>query len=169
MSDADARPNRWIHLRLPRAFTADEFHQFTAHAQIWRRYVEATLELWSELGHGHSAPAYEFFLPELSDDGSTASVPVGGDWTLASRALFEIGATHLLWQHFPIQLQNEAEEGLTEEHDGIKETHWRPARRIELPRAEAQPLDWPEAHHHPNVLDTARRALWWISGILPRG
>ena len=169
MTTTPGRANRWIHLKLPRAFTPDEFHQFTAHAQIWRRYVEATLEVWSELGHGHPAPEYEFFFPELSEDGAVATLPVGGDWTLASRALFEVGATYLLWQHFPAALQSEAQEGLTEEHDGLTETHWRPARRIEVPHAEAQPLAWPEAHHHPKVLDTARRALWWISGILPPG
>ncbi|MEO8505498.1 MAG: hypothetical protein ABI609_16505 [Acidobacteriota bacterium] len=161
--------NRWLHLRLPRPYTATEWERFQAQAGIFRAYVEATLASWSSLGFGHDAPIYRFFAPELSADRTTATLPIGGNWTLASRALFETGASYLLWQHFPTDLQTTAEEGLTEEHDGTSETHWRPARRLELPHADSHADTLDDSHEHPSVLDTARRALWWVSGILPRG
>ena len=168
MSEPTARPNRWLHLKFQGAFSDAEFELFKAQAQIWVAYVQSTLAVWPNLGFGHEAPAYRFFPPELSADRTTATLPIGGDWTLSSRALFEAGASYLLWQHFPAEVQSAAEEGLTEEHGGETETHWRPARRFGLPHADSHAEQLEEAHEHPSVLDTARRALWWVSGILPR-
>lgn len=160
-------PNRWLHLRLPRAFTPQEEAAFAAQAKVFEAYVEATLAAWTAFGYAELPPRYAFFPVELSDDRTTATLPLGGDWTLRSRALFESGASYLLWQHFPLAFLDEAEEGLTEEHGGERETHWRRLARS-TPHPEAQLAEVGEAHEHPSVLDTARRALWWVSGIVPR-
>lgn len=169
MSDATPRPDRWLHVRLPRPLTDAEWELFCAETRVFRAYVEATLAVWPSLGFGHEAPAYRFFAPELSTDRTVATLPLGGAWTLASRALFESGAAYMLWERFPAETQALVEEGLTEEHDGTPETHWRAARRLELPHPESHTEALDDAHEHPSVLDTARRALWWVSGILPRG
>lgn len=168
MPETTALPNRWLHLKFQRAFSDAEFELFKAQARIWVAYVRATLEVWPGLGIAHQAPVYRFFPPELSADRTTATLPIGGDWTLASRALFEAGASYLLWQHFPAEVQRASQEGLSEEHGGATETHWRPARRFGLPHADSHAEQLPASHEHPSVLDTARRALWWVSGILPR-
>ncbi len=168
MTTDTARPDRWLHLRLPRPYTAAEWERFQAQARIFAAYVNATLGEWQALGFGSGAPAYRFFPAEQSADRTVATLPIGGAWTLASRSLFESGAAYLLWQHFPAELQAEAEEGLSEQHDGTEETHWRPARRLELPHPESHAATLDDADEHPSVLDTARRALWWVSGILPR-
>lgn len=168
MTALTARPDRWLHLRLPRPFTPVEFAMFQAHAAVFEAYVDATLAAWGSFGFGHDAPQYVFFPPELSADSRVATLPIGGTWTLTSRALFETGAAYLLWQHFPFDLQAAAEEGLTEEHAGERETHWRPARRLELPHSESHAGDLEAGEAHPAILDTARRALWWVSGIMPR-
>lgn len=168
MTATTARPNRWLHLKLQRPFSEAEFEKFKAQSRIWNAYVKSTLEVWQSLGIDHQAPVYRYFPPELSADRTIATLPIGGDWTLASRALFEAGASYLLWQHYPAEVQLAAEEGLTEEHGGLSETHWRPARRLGLPHADSHAEQLEEPHQHPSVLDTARRALWWVSGILPR-
>ena len=168
MTALTARPDRWLHLRLARPFTDGEFEMFRAHAGVFRAYVEASLAAWRGFGFGHDAPTYVFFPPELSADGTVATLPIGGTWTLTSRALFETGAAYLLWQHFPYELQSAAEEGLSEEHDGERETHWRPARRLELPHSESHAGELDSGEAHPGILDTAKRALWWVSGIVPQ-
>ncbi len=168
MTALTARPDRWLHLRLPRPFTEAEVEMFRAHAAVFRAYVDASLAAWRSFGFGHDAPTYVFFPTELSADRTVATLPIGGTWTLTSRALFETGAAYLLWQHLPYELQAVAEEGLSEEHDGERETHWRPARRLELPHSESHAGELDAGEAHPSVFDTAKRALWWVSGIVPR-
>lgn len=167
MQSTGERPNRWLHVRLPRPFSAAEAAAFRADAHVFRRHVEAALEVWEDLGYGHDAPTYVFFPSELSSDGRVATLPLGGTWTLASRAAFETGSAWILWQHLPSAVQAEAEEGLTEEHAGVAETHWRPARRSELPHAASHPSQLTDGHEHPSTLDAVKRALWWVSGIFP--
>lgn len=161
------RPNRWLHVRLPRPFTGEELEIFRAHAAIFRTYVTATLVRWGDLGHYYKAAHYVFFEPELSADGTTATLPIGGTWNLGTRALFEHGASFMLWQHFPHDLQIVAEEGLSEAHDGVVGTEWRPAHRREIAEGETHGYLGQPAAEHPNALDRVRRALWWVSGVLP--
>src|SRR5258705_7748212 len=130
MTALTARPDRWLPLRLPRPFSDVEVEMFRAHTAVFRAYVEASLAAWRDFGFGHDAPTYVFYPPEISADRRVATLPIGGTWTLTSRALFETGAAYLLWQHFPFDLQAVAQEGLSEEHDGARETHSPPARPL---------------------------------------
>lgn len=166
-------PNRWLHVRLPRPFTEVEFDSFCAQAEIWCKYVQATLDVWPRLGETYPAPRYEFFAPELSADRCVATLPVGGEWTLGTRSLFENADSRLLWQHLPIELQLEGEEGITETIAEQQVTHWRPLLRREA--ATPPPaLDASEtastlgADAHPDRLSPIKRALLWVGGVLPR-
>jgi hypothetical protein len=156
-------PNRWLHLRLPRPWSPAEQEMFRTQASLFERHVEATLALWPELGHGYAAPGYVFFPTEISADGMVLTLPLGGDWTLGSRTLFENRASRLLWEHFPIEVQTLLEEGLTEEHDGAVDTHWRQAASADG----AHSPQFAGSSEHPGTLDAVKRALWWVSGILP--
>lgn len=123
-----AEPNRWLHLRHPRGFTDERFEQFCAHCRTWIAYVRELLTNWSLLGPGRGlAPAYQFFEPELSQDRLTATLPLGGEQNLGSRALIEDGCSRLLWQFFPLDFIVDLEEGLTETLDRTAgpQTHWR--------------------------------------------
>lgn len=168
-----AEPNRWLHVRAPEPFTDADFDRFAAGCDIWRRYVEATLAVWNRLGNDYDAPRYEFFAPTLSEDRRVATLPVGGAWTLGSRAIFEDAGSRLLWQHFPLAFVRDGEEGLTESIDGRPVTHWRPLARPAGWRPEGA-LDADdveaivEAHHHPDRLSSVKRALSWVGEILPR-
>jgi hypothetical protein len=163
------RPNRWLHVRLPRPLSEAEWTIFEAQARIFARYVAGTLGEWTALGHDYDPPAYVFFAPELSADRTVATLPIGGGWSVGTRALFENGASFLLWQHFPHELQMEIEEGLSEPHDGVVETAWRPAHRREVVAGETAGFLGHPGSEHPSALDRVRRALWWVSGVLPPG
>lgn len=129
-------PNRWLHVRHPRGFTEEQFACFKAQCRIWRRYVESVLAEWRFLER-YPAPSYEFFDPELSADRKVATLPVGGEWTLGTRADFEDAHARLLWERFPLELKLELEEGLTEPdpRDSRREhTNWRPAMPRPRPR-----------------------------------
>lgn len=121
-------PNRWLHVRLKREFTQDEFEMFCAHAEVWRDLVEAHLSRWRRLGNDYDPPKYEYFAPLLSADRRVATLPLGGEFTLGTRATFENGFSHFLWINFPLAFQLEAEEGITETIGSPPAaTNWRPA------------------------------------------
>jgi len=121
-------PNRWLHVRLPREFTEEEFERFCAHAELWRDLVEAHLSRWRRLGYEYEPPKYEYFPPILSADRRVATLPLGGEFSLGTRATFENGFSHFLWLHFPLTFQLEAEEGITETIASPPPvTNWRPA------------------------------------------
>lgn len=120
-------PNRWLHIRLSRPFTDEEFACFAAQTKIWVEYVKATLSVWESLNHGYAPPRYIFFEPELSEDRRVCSLPVGGEVALGPRSMFENSASSLLWQHFPIATLIDLEEGLTEDLGSGPVTNWRPA------------------------------------------
>ena len=121
-------PNRWLHVRLARGFTAEEFACFRAHCRVWQAYVEVVLANWAYF-HKGKPPAYAFFEPELSADRTIATLPVGGEWTLASRSDFEDSHSRLLWQRFPLQFQFAIDEGITERFGETEpyRTNWRKA------------------------------------------
>ena len=109
---AVGQPNRWMRVRHPSTFSEGEFEFFKAHCRVFRAYVEAALAeplLW-----GAPSLRYEFFEPTLSPDRTVASLPLGGEWTLATRAEFENARSYMLWDHFAIPLKFQFEEGLTE-------------------------------------------------------
>lgn len=167
-----SKPNRWLHLRLRRPFSDAEFDCFGAHTEIWCKFVQATLAVWSRLGQEYAAPKYEFFSPELSAERLVATLPVGGEWTLGTRALFEDAHSHLLWNHFPIPFQMEAEEGITETVVEEQVTNWRPCLRAPgwAPPGTLEAADVVAilgAHTHPDKLSSVKRALLWVSGVLP--
>lgn len=123
-------PNRWLHVRHPSTFSAEEFELFKALCRVFRAYVEASLAEWLLLG-GHEAPHYEFFEPTLSSDRKVATLPVGGEWTLGTRAEFENFKSYMLWERFPLPLRFQLEEGITEPDPssatGGTWTNWRKA------------------------------------------
>lgn len=161
------RPNRWLHVRLPRPLSEAEWAMFQAQVRVFERYVTSTLADWAALGHDYAPPAYVFFPPELSEDRTVATLPLGGDWSLGTRALFENGATFMLWQHYPHELQMEIEEGLSEPHEGAIATEWRRAHRREVMAGETLGFLGHPGAEHPGTLDRVRSALWWVSGVLP--
>jgi hypothetical protein len=108
-----AEANRWLHVRHPRGFTPEQFDCFKAHCRVWQAYVEAVLREWEHF-RDYPAPRYEFFEPTLSADRRVATLPVGGEWVLGTRAEFENAGSRLLWERFPLEFQLELEEGITE-------------------------------------------------------
>lgn len=109
-----ASPNRWLHLRNPDGFSEAEWTLFQAHCRVWVDLVKSLLANWTALGHSYEPPHYEFFEPELSPDRTVATLPIGGGWTVGSRATIENGLSYVLWWYMPIGLQLKLEEGLTE-------------------------------------------------------
>jgi len=128
--NVDPVPNRWLHLRHPDGFSDPMVERFAAQARIWQAYVAAVLAEWPTLEPRHrTVPSYVFFPPTRTADRVT--LPVGGDYTVGSRAMFEDGASHLLSDHFPLAFRLGLDEGLTETTDAAKGpvTHWRPVMR----------------------------------------
>lgn len=125
-------PNRWLHVRLADGFSDKDWESFRVHCRVWRAWVEALLANWKGLGHDYEPPQYEFFPPELSPDRTIASLPIGGDWTVGSRATIENGLSYMLWCFMPIETQLKLEEGITEP-DLVEPkrlvTNWRKALR----------------------------------------
>ena len=72
-----------------------------------------------------------FFDPELSAHRRIATLPLGGECTVGSRACFEDGCSRLLWQFYPLEFLVPLEEGVTEGLDPAQgpRTNWRPALR----------------------------------------
>ncbi|MCA9685879.1 MAG: hypothetical protein KC457_27125 [Myxococcales bacterium] len=123
--------NRWLHLRHPDGFSDEMFAMFAAHCRIWQAYTKAVLAEWATLEPGHPrTPSYVFFEP--TRDGNIVTLPVGGDYTLGSRATFENAASHLLSDFFPIHFRIGLEEGLTETTDLSRgpATNWRPVMPV---------------------------------------
>lgn len=121
-------PNRWLHVRYSKGFSPELWALFHAHCRVFEAHARALLDNWSELGQGESPPDYEFFPPELSDDRTVASLPLGGESTLGSRCIIENACSPLLWQFMPLEVQLHLEEGLTEPHltkEGKFTTNWR--------------------------------------------
>ena len=162
-------PNRWLHVRLGREFTAEEFAKFCAHAEVWRALVEAHLARWRRLGYEYDPPLYEFFDPLLSVDRCVATLPLGGEWTVGTRSLFENSFSHFLWSHFPIAFQLEAEEGLTETVlEPPPQTHWRPAVVREPAPRRFGSVDPTLATIFKLPRSRFRRALDWVGEIAQR-
>ena len=115
MDDNQISPNRWMRLKNPKRFTPAEFEHFRANCAIWKVHTEAVLSNWSVLSRGDSpAPIYIFFDPEISEDRTIVSLPIGGEWSLGARAIFENHYSSLLWAYFSPWLLIEMEEGLSE-------------------------------------------------------
>lgn len=161
------RPNRWLHVRLVHPFTELQWGSFKAHCRLFRAHAEALLSEWEALGNAHPAPLYSFFPPELSEDRITASLPLGGEQTLGSRATIENGCSYLLWSYMlscvPIEEYAVIQEGLTEpslSHPSRFATNWRRAQRSDaLPSGssrKARTIDVPtsEIAHALAVLDS---------------
>ncbi len=127
---------RWLHIRHPDGFPPERFEQFRAHCSVMQAYVKSLLANWIEIGAGtQPAPYYIFYEPELSEDRKIATLPLGGEWTIGSRAIIENECSKMLWQFMPISFTINLEEGLTEylpEDLNFPEkqhlyTHWRKA------------------------------------------
>ena len=113
-----------MRLRHPDGFTPERFEQFCAQCRVFRAYVEASLAEATILKCG--AGSYVFFEPELSEDRSTASLPLGGWGTLGSRHEFQNASSWMLWHHFPLAFLAQLEEGLTENIGNGSQTNWWP-------------------------------------------
>ena len=90
----------------------------------------ATLAEWSIVEPTyHTAPRYQFFEPVR--EANQVTLPLGGNNTLASRALFENHSSHLLSDFFPLSFRLKLEEGLTETLDQSRgpQTTWRSVLR----------------------------------------
>jgi hypothetical protein len=126
-----SQPNRWLHLRYSPGFDDDLFALFQAHCGVWTAYVQAVLDRWPVLEPNYRSPPprYVFFAPERSADRTVVTLPVGGDFTLGSRVLFENGASRMLSEFFPLAIRLCLEEGLTETINSAvgPQTFWRRA------------------------------------------
>jgi hypothetical protein len=131
--NAPTGPDRWLHLRHPSGFSAEQFALFVAHAAIFRAYAEALLQNWQSLpfNAGHPSVSYVFFPPTLSTDRLVASLPLGGARTLGTRARIENLSSYMLWQFFQPEFLKDLEEGVTETIDSSAGpcTNWRPLSR----------------------------------------
>jgi hypothetical protein len=116
-------PERWMRLRHPDGFAPERFDEFCALCRIFRAYVEASLAEPAIFDFG--SPSYVFFEPELSADRTIASLPLGGQPTVGSRAHFENGSSWMLWHLLPVAFRAELEEGLTEDIGNGLRTNWR--------------------------------------------
>ena len=120
--------NRWLHLRHPQGFSEELLERFQAGCRIWRAYVEALLTDWRYTPNAGSAAAPRFVIcdPELSADRRVATLPLGGEQTLGSRARIENQSCFLLRAYLPSEFKCDLEEGLTEDDlAGRRVTNWR--------------------------------------------
>ncbi|MEZ4384647.1 MAG: hypothetical protein R3A79_25180 [Nannocystaceae bacterium] len=124
-------PDRWLHLRHPDGFSDELFASFAAHCRLWRAYTEAVIADWSALNPSYAGPPprYVFFEPVRGEAG-VVTLPIGGDYTVGSRALFEDYGSHLLSDFFPLEFKLRLEVGLTEPRSG-RPTSWRPVLKME--------------------------------------
>jgi len=119
--------NRVMHLRHPQGFDQRRFEQFRAHCRVFKAFVEALLADWNEIGAGkYPAPRYEFGEPALSDDRTVASLPLGGEATVGSRAQIENASSFMLWRFFDASFREQMDEGITEDIGSGMTTNWRP-------------------------------------------
>jgi hypothetical protein len=120
------------------------FSRFQCGCRLWQAYVQAFLRETAS-AESVGTPTYEFFAPTLSPDGLTATLPVGGAWTLGSRSKFENIASYLLSEFLPHDFRRQLEEGLTEpdlHRPSATSTSWRkPSEPIERALAAAMPFD----------------------------
>lgn len=127
---ATVTPNRWIHLRNPDGFGDHEWSVFKANCRVLEAYVRACLKeadtFRMSSAEGYPAPDYTFFPPTLSQDRSTATLPLGGPSNLGSRSQFENGSAWMLSDHLPFEFRLGCEEGLTEP-SVAPSTSWRQA------------------------------------------
>jgi hypothetical protein len=124
------QPNRWLRLRHPDGFSDEMFGRFQAGCRVWQTYVQSVL---AETFHQYGDVEYAFFAATLSEDRRTASLPVGGRWTLGARSHFENLSSYLLQEFLPLAFREGLEEGLTEpsfDETTRSETSWR--RPLEL-------------------------------------
>jgi len=130
------KPNRWLHLKHPDGFDDERFAEFEAHCRIFENHVKAVLGNAQYLSNlkrsvGETPIRYVFFQPELSDDRKIATLPIGGENTLGTRANFENGLSWMLWYYMPVGFKRDLEEGITEDFGTGKHTNWRkPANAI---------------------------------------
>ena len=126
--EGEMAPNRWMQVRHPRGFSAEQFELFRASCRMFRAFVEAALAEWPLLT-GEPPLRYEFFQPELSADRTIATLPLGGAETLRSRHAFEQWRSTLLWEWFPTEFIAELEEALVGSSNGVRlEGAWRRPR-----------------------------------------
>lgn len=160
---SEAKPTRWLHVRHRGGFTDEQWSSFQAHCRYFEACANALLTSWVDLGKGDRPLEYLYFPPELSEDRTVATLPLGGDQTLGSRAAIENGHAELLWCYLlrcmPIEDFVKLEEGLTEPHltDPSKlGTNWRPAHPQQ---AEPQPSKPPYAAELSIALSTLSRLV----------
>jgi hypothetical protein len=119
------------------------FECFRSGCALWVAYVEISIQERERLGNNDGAPRYTSRPPELSADRLVASLPLGGQSTLGSRAKYENIASYLLREFFPFDFSQGLEEGLTEDiGDGRGyRTSWRsPAEDLRRLVAQAKPF-----------------------------
>ena len=124
------KPNRWLHLRHPNGFDDERFAEFEAHCKMFEAYIQTALSNAHHLSGlkssiGEPPPTYIFFQPELSDDQKVATLPIGGNNTLGTRANFENGLSWMLSFYMPMDFKEDLEEGITENFGIGESTNWR--------------------------------------------
>jgi hypothetical protein len=124
-----AVPNRWMRLRRLGGFTAEDFDCFSAHTEAFVAYAQSWLRNWHRQPRAASSPTieYVFFPPEISDDGTVVSLPIGGQTSLGTHAALENGSSFMLWQFLSMTCMEGLEEGITETIDSRfgERTNWR--------------------------------------------
>lgn len=127
-------PNRWLHLLHPKGFSDELYSQFLVHSEVFQSYVALMISNWRRLGAGDYDPdPYVFFEPYLSHNRTLITLPIGGEFSLATRNAFEDSSSRMLWQYMPIFSVYEMLEGFTEfmpvdivNSDDLRiQTHWR--------------------------------------------
>lgn len=126
----EEKPNRWLHLKHPDGFDDELFAEFEAHCRIFENHIQTVLgnvhHLWNlKRSVGETPVRYVFFQPELSSDRKIATLPIGGENTLGTRASFENGLSWMLWYYMPVGFKRDLEEGITEDFGTGKQTNWR--------------------------------------------
>ena len=142
----EALPTRWLHVRHRGGFTDELWSAFQAHCRYFEGCANALLANWLALGLGDRPLHYVYFPPELSEDRTVATLPLGGDQNLGSRAAIENGLSRLLWCYMLPRMALEdfvsLEEGLTEPsltEPSQLTTNWRPAHPQDAPLPPSKP------------------------------
>jgi hypothetical protein len=135
-------PNTWFRVRHPDGFSPETFDYFKAACRVCQARVESLIANWDELAptKGKTKPAVEFLPAQLSEDRSTASLPMrADDVTLGSRALLHEAAKDL-YLLLPVGFMIGVEAGITEpsatDESGFRNDWWNPHQPLPSPSEE---------------------------------
>jgi len=120
-------PDRWYYLKHPSGFTPDLIDCVRSGWQMWKADVEATIRHWRHTALSRSqSPDYEFYEPEMSDDGLVVTIPVGGAGSYGSYHLFEETIPGSFHRYLPQWFLVDLERGRKDTAGWFPELSWSP-------------------------------------------